>query len=62
LDASLLDARTLAAHSTNVSEYNNQTMVVMPKESIGPIERFDGPGKCLIPVGNADSLPAVSSD
>ena len=23
---------------------------------------FDGPGKCLIPVGNADSLPAVSSD
>ena len=22
----------------------------------------DGPRKCLIPVGNADSLPAVSSD
>ncbi len=22
----------------NVSEYNNQTMVVMPKQSIGPIE------------------------
>ena len=46
----------------NVSEYNNQNMVVMPKENIGPTKLFDGPGKFVIPVGNADPLPAVSSD
>jgi hypothetical protein len=43
----------------NVSEFTNENMVVMAEETLGQSKLFDGPGKFVIPVGNADPLPTV---